>query len=77
MKHRITTFLQDNGLHCYEEVYAIDSEGRSRFSDIIAFEPPPKKALICRPDNKILDVTKVNEISEEIFNIIDITSLVI
>src|ERR1700755_1673066 len=34
---------------CFEEVHGIDSDGQSRFSDIIAFDTKKKKAYIIDP----------------------------
>ena len=48
-KHQLKTLLEEKALKCFEEVHAIDSEGRSRFSDIIAFDTKKKKAYIIDP----------------------------
>ena len=48
-KNDLTGLLRDKSFTCFEEVYAIDSEGRSRFSDIIAFQPNSKNAFIIDP----------------------------
>src|SRR6202012_2232793 len=45
-KNHLTGLLRDKSFTCFEEVYAIDSEGRSRFSGIIAFQPNSKNAFI-------------------------------
>src|ERR1700744_1388801 len=38
-KHQLTKLLREKDFPCFEEVYAIDTDGRSRLSDIIAFDP--------------------------------------
>jgi len=48
-KHQLTKMLQDKDFPCFEEVYAIDNDGRSRFSDIIALDPKSNKAYIIDP----------------------------
>lgn len=40
------------GFICFEEVYEVDTDGRSRFSDIIAFDPKSTKAFIVDPTVK-------------------------
>lgn len=45
-KHQLRKLLEEKELKCFEEVHAIDSEGRSRFSDIIAFDTKMKKTYI-------------------------------
>lgn len=49
IKHQLTKLLEEKGLKCFEEVHAIDSGGRSRFSDIVAFDTKLKKAYIIDP----------------------------
>jgi len=49
VKHRLTQLLQDKSFQCFEEVHGIDSDGQSRFSDIIAFDTKKKKAFIIDP----------------------------
>jgi len=49
VKHRLTQLLQDKSFPCFEEVHGIDSDGQSRFSDIIAFDTKKKKAYIIDP----------------------------
>ncbi len=49
IKRYILNMLRAIGFICYEEVYAVDTDGRSRFSDIIAFHPTSKKAYIIDP----------------------------
>src|ERR1700761_7726107 len=49
IKHFIANLLRALGFICFEEVYAVDSDGRSRFSDIVAFQPNSTKAYIIDP----------------------------
>ena len=49
VKHAITELLREKNYECYEEVYAVDTDGASRFSDIIAFDPKAPKAYIIDP----------------------------
>lgn len=49
VKNQVTELLQSKGFQCFEEVYALDTEGRSRFNNIIAFKPKSKKAYIIDP----------------------------
>lgn len=49
VKNQLTEVLRAKGFECFEEVYAVDSDGRARFNDIIAFEPKSKKAYIIDP----------------------------
>lgn len=49
IKHWLAELLRKIGFSCFEEVYAIDSEGRTRYSDIIAFQPNSKNAFIIDP----------------------------
>ena len=49
VKRILADLLREKGYECYDEVYAVDTEGRSRFSDIIAFDPKSTKAYIIDP----------------------------
>ena len=49
VKHRLTEQLQSKGFECFEEVHAYDSEGKNRFSDIIAFDKKSDAAYIIDP----------------------------
>ncbi|KAG4073566.1 hypothetical protein HA402_000790 [Bradysia odoriphaga] len=49
VKHIIAELLREKGFICFCEVYAIDTEGKSRFSDIIAFDPKSNNAYIIDP----------------------------
>lgn len=49
VKNRLTQILRDKGFDCFEEVHVIDTEGHSRFSDIIAFDKKVKRAFIIDP----------------------------
>lgn len=49
VKHFIIELLRAIGYLCFEEVYGVDTDGRSRFSDIVAFDPRSKKAIIVDP----------------------------
>lgn len=46
VKYQLTELLRRKGYECFDEVYAIDNDGRSRFSDIIAFDSKSKDAFI-------------------------------
>ena len=48
VKHHLTKLL-GNKFDCFEEVHAIDTEGRHRFSDIIAIDRNSHKAFIIDP----------------------------
>lgn len=48
-KNQLTELLQGKSFECFQEVYAIDSDGRSRFSDIIAFDSKSCNAYIIDP----------------------------
>jgi len=49
VKHFIAMLLREKGFECFDEVYAIDTDGKSRFSDIIAFDPKSNNAFIIDP----------------------------
>lgn len=49
VKHQLSELLRPKGYDCFEEVYAIDTEGRSRFSDIIAIDSKSRNAFIIDP----------------------------
>ncbi len=49
VKHFLTNLLRELGFICFEEVYGVDIDGRSRFSDIIAYDPKSTKAFIVDP----------------------------
>lgn len=49
VKHVIAELLREKGFECFDEVYAIDTDGKSRFSDIIAFDLKSKNAFIVDP----------------------------
>lgn len=61
IKNQIADQLRTKGFTCFEEVYAIDSEGRSRFSDIIAFQHNSTKAYIIDPTIRY----ETNDISQD------------
>ncbi|KAK9509251.1 hypothetical protein O3M35_006606 [Rhynocoris fuscipes] len=46
VKHTVKEWLETNNYNCFEEVYAVDSEGSVRYADIVAFHPDHKSALI-------------------------------
>ena len=48
-KHQLRQLLEKKGYHCYEEVFAVDSEGSQHFSDIFAFHNDDPRALIVDP----------------------------
>lgn len=66
-KHQLTKLLRDKNFPCFEEVYAIDTDGRSRFSDIIAFDPKSTKAYIIDPTIRYetSDIEQDKKICEE------------
>lgn len=45
-KHSITDLLREKHFECFEEVHAIDTDGRHRFSDIVAFDRGSKAYII-------------------------------
>ena len=49
IKHFIADLLRALGFICFEEVYAIDTDGNSRYSDIVAFHPKSPEAYIIDP----------------------------
>ena len=49
VKHQIKALLEQKVSDCYEEVFAVDSTGTRRFSDIIAFPKDDSLALIVDP----------------------------
>ena len=49
VKHSMTDLLKATEFTCFEEVHAIDTEGHSRFSDIVAFHPKLPNAYIIDP----------------------------
>ncbi len=48
-KHQLADLLRQKEYECFEEVYAIDTDGRSRFSDIVAFDRKSRNAYIIDP----------------------------
>lgn len=49
VKYQIIELLRGKGHICFEEVYAVDTDGTSRFSDIVAFDPNSMEAHIIDP----------------------------
>ena len=49
MKNDLTELVREKEYVCFNEVYAVDTEGRSRFSDIIAFDTKSNNAYIIDP----------------------------
>ncbi|KAG4076030.1 hypothetical protein HA402_014029 [Bradysia odoriphaga] len=49
IKHILIELLKAKGFTCFEEVHALDTEGQSRFSDIVAFHPKLPNAYIIDP----------------------------
>ncbi|KAK9506177.1 hypothetical protein O3M35_008158 [Rhynocoris fuscipes] len=44
VKHAVRDLLEARNFQCFEEVYAIDAEGPSRYIDIVAFDSRSKLA---------------------------------
>lgn len=70
-KHNLTELLRSKEFTCFEEVYAIDNYGSTRFSDIIAFQPNSKNAYIIDPTIRYEsnDANQDQSIKEEKYNI--------
>ena len=49
VKHSLTNYLEKIGFTCYEEVHAIDGDGRNRFIDIVAFQKNSSSAFLIDP----------------------------
>lgn len=60
-KNQIAQLLTDKEFECFQEVYAVDTDGRSRFCDIVAFQPKSNKAFILDPTIRY----EVNDIEQD------------
>ena len=60
VRHQIKALLEQKGFDCYEEVFAVNSMGTRRFSDIIAFPKDDSLALIVDPMICYKTVMKIN-----------------
>ena len=48
-KRQIASLLKEKGYQCYDEVKCVDSDGSTRYIDILAFEPNSNRAFIIDP----------------------------
>lgn len=49
LKHKLANLLREKGFFCTVEAYCVDTDGSSRFVDILASEPGTNKAYIIDP----------------------------
>ncbi|CAH1399214.1 unnamed protein product [Nezara viridula] len=49
VKHELMRLLEEREYACFEEVYCIDTDGSTRYADIVAFPKTGKSAMILDP----------------------------
>lgn len=72
VKHLIMDLLKEKGYECMEEVYGVDSQGTTRYADIIAFKGNCKLSWIIDPTvhlecSDLEQATKIHEEKKEIY----------